>query len=74
VSGALRERKLRRVGCEHDHDVVAAIDERTQRPVEERRAVERLDNLLPAEASRGPAREEDPRWTPHASEISTTAL
>ena len=54
---ALRQGQLRRVRCEHDHDLVAGIGERAERAVEERRAVERFDDLRPTEASGGAARE-----------------
>ena len=70
----LRERRLWRIGCEHDHDVLARRDERTERPVEERDAVQRLDVLRPTEASGGAAGEEDAGGSAHPGEISTTAL
>jgi hypothetical protein len=71
---AIRQRRFRSVRREHDHDVVAGVDERTERPVEEGCAVDRLDYFWPTEASGGPTREEDPRGPVHAREISTTAL
>src|SRR2546430_324431 len=72
--GALGQGQLRRVRCEHDHDLVAGIDKRAERAVEERRTVERFDDLRPAEASGGAAREEDSGGPAHPREISTTAL
>jgi len=71
---SFRKGRLRRIGGEHDHDVVAGIEERAERPVEERRTVQRLDDFRATEASRRPAREQDPGGPAHAREISTTAL
>jgi hypothetical protein len=58
--GASGEFRLWGVGREHYHDVVAGIDERTERPMEQRHAVKRLDQLRPAKASGCAAREKDP--------------
>jgi len=71
---AIREWQLRPVGCENDDDVVARTEKRTERPVEERRAVDRLQDLRSTESSGGPAREKDPGRSAHPREISTTAL
>jgi hypothetical protein len=55
-----RECRLRCVGREHYHNVVAGIDERTEWPMEERDAVKRFDQLRTAKASGGAARKKDP--------------
>jgi len=71
---AVRERQLRPAGREHDDDVVARTEKRTERPVEERRAVDRLEDLRSTKSSGGSAREKDPGRSAHPREISTTAL
>jgi hypothetical protein len=60
ASRPVRERRLRGVWCEHDDDVVAGVEERAERSVKERLAVERLDDLRPSEPSGGAAGEQDP--------------
>lgn len=72
--GPLGKRRLGSVRREDDHDVLAGIEKCAQRPVEERCAIEGLDQLRAAKASRGAAREQDPGRAAHAREISTTAL
>ena len=69
-----RERRLGRIGREHDDDDVAGPQKRAEWPVEERLALQRLDQLGATKASRRSAREKDPRGSVHARVISTTAL
>jgi hypothetical protein len=71
---AMREWQLRAPRCEDDDDVVARSEKRTERPVEERRAVDRLEDLRSTKTSGGPAREKDSGRSAHPREISTTAL
>ena len=65
ASRPVRERRLRGVRCEHDDDVVAGVEERVERSVKERLAIERLDDLRPSEPSGGAAGEQDPRGFAH---------
>ena len=69
---AVRERQVGGIGCKHDHDVVARIEERAERPVEERRAIDRFDDLRAAKASGGATSEKDPRGPAHARMVGSS--